>query len=54
MSPLTVVKIALAVAGVATFGYGVRVDSTTARWVGIGLVAVAAALRFVKIGAQRD
>ncbi|HET7458726.1 MAG TPA: hypothetical protein VFJ74_13850 [Gemmatimonadaceae bacterium] len=54
MSPLTVVKIALAVAGVAFFGYGVRVDSTTARWVGIGFVAVAAVLRFVRTPASRD
>lgn len=48
MSPLTVAKISLVVAGVAVFGYGVRVDSPAARWAGIGFVAAAALLRFVR------
>jgi hypothetical protein len=38
----------IGVAGLAAFGYGIRTDSTTVRWVGIGLLAVAFALRFVK------
>ena len=48
MSPLTVAKIALAVVGLLVFGYGIRVDSTAVRWLGIAFVAVAALLRFVK------
>lgn len=48
MSPLTVVKIALAVVGLLVFGYGIRVESAAIRWAGIAFVAVAAALRFVK------
>lgn len=48
MTPLTTVKIALAVAGLLAFGYGVRVDSATIRWVGIGFVAAAAVLRFLR------
>jgi hypothetical protein len=48
VSPLTVLKISLAVAGVAVFGYGVRVDSQGARWAGVAFVAVAALLRFVR------
>ena len=41
-------KIALAVAGLLAFGYGVRVDSATIRWMGIAFVAAAAILRFVR------
>jgi hypothetical protein len=47
MSPITTLKLALAVVGVMVFGYGVRADSASIRWAGIALVAVAAALRFV-------
>lgn len=48
MTSLTTAKIALAVAGLFAFGYGVRVDSQSIRWVGIALVAAAAILRFVR------
>jgi hypothetical protein len=48
VSPVTVVKIALAVVGLLVFGYGIRVDSTAVRWAGIAFVAVAVLLRFVK------
>ena len=53
MTPLTAVKIALALAGLLLFGYGVRVDSTNLRWIGIALVAAAAVLRFVGPRATR-
>ena len=53
MTPLTAAKIALAVAGLFTFGYGIRVDSANVRWVGIALVAVAAVLRFFGPRASR-
>ncbi len=43
---LTVAKIGLAVIGLITFGYGVRVDHETLRWIGIVFLAAAAALRF--------
>ncbi len=48
MRPATVAKLALAVAGVAVFLFGVRADSSVLRWIGTGLVAVAWLLRFVK------
>jgi hypothetical protein len=48
MTPLTTLKIGLAVAGLLSFGYGIRMDSATIRWIGIGFVAAAAILRFVR------
>jgi len=41
-------KLVLAVLGLATFFYSVRINSPTVRWVGIALVAVAWGLRFVR------
>jgi len=46
MTPLTHLKLGLAVAGVIIWGYGVRVDQSWFRWVGIGFLAAAAVLRF--------
>ena len=46
MTPLTHLKLGLAVAGVIIWGYGVRVEESWLRWVGIGFLAAAAALRF--------
>ena len=46
MTPLSHLKLGLAVAGLLIWGYGVRVDESSLRWVGIGFLAVAAALRF--------
>ena len=48
MSRFTAAKLVLAVAGIATFGLGIRFDSIAVRWAGIGLVAAAWLLRFVK------
>jgi hypothetical protein len=45
---LTVLKLALGATGVVVFGYGLRVDSQELRWIGIGFVAVAALLRFMR------
>jgi hypothetical protein len=45
---MTVAKLALALAGVGSFAFGVRYDDTLVRWVGIGLVVVAFLLRFFK------
>jgi hypothetical protein len=47
MTPLTAVKVSLAVAGLLLFGYGIRIDSSLVRWWGIAFVAAAAVLRFV-------
>ena len=47
MSGLTQAKLGLALAGLILWGYGARVDVDWLRWVGIGLLAVAAILRFV-------
>lgn len=48
MSVVTRVKLALAVAGLVVFGAGVRFDDRRLRWIGIGFVAAAWLLRFVK------
>jgi|HubBroStandDraft_5_1064220.scaffolds.fasta_scaffold1261624_2 hypothetical protein len=48
MTPLTTWQAVIGVAGLAAFGYGIRTDSTAVRWVGIGLLLVAFALRIVK------
>ena len=46
MTPLSHLKLGLAVAGVIIWGYGVRADQSSLRWVGIGFLAAAAVLRF--------
>ena len=48
MKPVTIAKFALAVSGMATFAIGIRFDNAIFRWTGIGLVAIAWLLRFVK------
>ena len=55
MTNHTGAQIALALAGLLLFGYGVRADSQTIRWIGIAFVAAAAILRFVgpRAGRQR-
>ena len=46
MDRVTVLKIALALAGVGLFAYGVRSEDTIVRWVGVGCVIAAFLLRF--------
>jgi hypothetical protein len=41
-------KIALAVVAAILFGWGIRTDDSTVRWVGVGFLVVALALRFVQ------
>jgi len=48
MDRITVAKIALALAGVGMFAYGVRSEDSLVRWIGIALVVVAFLLRFFK------
>ena len=48
MDRLTVTKIALALAGVGMFAFGIRSEDNVVRWIGIGLVVVAFLLRFFK------
>jgi hypothetical protein len=43
-----VAKLALALGGMVTFGVGVRAGNGLIRWTGIGLVAFAWLMRFVK------
>ena len=54
MPRLAAVKLVLVVAGIAAFGLGIRLDSVAIRWAGIGLVAAAWVLRFVKGHPRRD
>jgi predicted permease len=48
MTGNTRIKLALAVAGLALFAAGVRLDNLTLRWIAIGIVAIAFLLRFVR------
>lgn len=48
MSTLTRAKIALALVGLVLFGAGVRLERPDVRWIGLAVVAVAWALRFVR------
>lgn len=48
MSSLTKLKLGLTIVGLVLFGYGVRMDDGRIRLVGIGFVAAASLLRFVK------
>lgn len=48
MSPLTKLKLGLALIGLILFGYGARMDIAHIRVVGIAFVAAAWLLRFVK------
>lgn len=48
MSTLTRVKLTLALIGIVVFASGVRFEDSRLRFVGIGFVAVAWVLRFVR------
>lgn len=45
---LTHKKLALAAAGLVIWGYGIQTEDPRATWLGIGMLAVAAMLRFYK------
>ena len=45
LSRLSLAKIGFALAGIATFGVGIRLEDSRVRWVGIALVAIAWLLR---------
>jgi hypothetical protein len=47
LGPLSHAKLALAVAGIILFGYGIRADDMRLRWAGIVFLGVAAILRFL-------
>ena len=47
MSPVTIAKIALALAAAVFFALGVRGDNAELRWAAIGCLAVAVLLRFI-------
>lgn len=48
MTQVQVAKVVMALAGLAVFLTGVRLGQDLFRWIGIGLVAVAWLLRFLK------
>lgn len=54
MTALTRIKLALALIGVVVFAAGVRFDDVRLRYIGIGFVAVAWVLRFVRKRAEPD
>ncbi|MDA1082458.1 MAG: hypothetical protein O2973_12465 [Gemmatimonadetes bacterium] len=43
---VTLAKLVLAIGGAAVFFSGIRWDSPTVRWIGIGIVGIGWALRF--------
>ena len=48
MKAITIAKYLVAGSGLLIFGLGIRFDSVSVRWTGIGVVAAAWMLRFVK------
>jgi hypothetical protein len=48
MGTLTRVTIALALIGLVLFGTGVRLQSSEVRWIGLGFVALAWSMRFLR------
>jgi hypothetical protein len=50
MSRVNQIKLGLALIGLITWGYGARIDHNGLQWTGIGFLAAAAVLRFVKRG----
>jgi hypothetical protein len=46
VTPLATWRVTIAIAGLAVFGYGVRTDNNTIRWVGIACLVVAFVIRF--------
>jgi len=46
VTPLATWRVTIAIAGLVVFGYGVRTDNNTIRWVGIACLVVAFVLRF--------
>lgn len=53
VNPITVAKIALAVAGIVVFMLGVQSGVDSVRWTGVALVVAAFLLRFIGRG-RRD
>jgi hypothetical protein len=48
MDTITRIKLALGIIGLIIFGYGVRADDVTIRYIGVGFVAAAWLLRFTR------
>ena len=48
MKRVVVAKVVLTLVGAGIFAYGVRVDDTVVRWVGIGFIVAAFLLRFIE------
>jgi len=47
MTPMTTIKIALAVSAAVLFALGIRTDLPALRWAAVGFLVVAVLLRFV-------
>lgn len=52
-SNLTRIKLVIVILAILTFGYGVRNEVAEARWVAVGLLAVAFLLRFASRSEQQ-
>lgn len=53
LTHLTALKLVLAGVGVGVFGWGIRSDQSSVRWIGTALIAAAAALRFIRRSERR-
>jgi hypothetical protein len=53
MSPVSIAKVALAIAGIVVFLLGISSGSTVLRWTGTALVVIAWLLRFVDRAGSR-
>ncbi len=47
MTAIQTWRLTIALAGLVVFGYGIRTDNWTVRWVGVACLVIALALRFV-------
>lgn len=52
-SPMTIVRLALILAGIGAFAYSMNTGADSGRWVAIGCVAAALALRIAERIAKR-
>ena len=50
---LTRLKLVIVVVGLLVFAWGMRSDEVAIRWIGVGIVGIAWALRFVDMARKR-
>lgn len=48
MTPITTARLIVALIAAILLGYGIRTDSETVRWAGIGFLVAALLMRFIR------